>query len=155
MLIGEGPGREEDAVGVPFVGRSGRLLDRMLASIGVARENVWITNVVPWRPPGNRTPTPAEAEICLPFLARQIELVQPKLLVCLGASAVKTLLRTDDGILRVRGRWLFYAPGDDPSRAIPALPTLHPAYLLRQPAQKKHAWRDLLSLKAKLAALAE
>ncbi|WP_152045399.1 uracil-DNA glycosylase [Aureimonas psammosilenae] len=153
MLIGEAPGRDEDIAGIPFVGRSGQLLNRMLAAIGIAREKVWITNTVPWRPPGNRTPTPAETEICLPFVARQIELVRPKVIVCLGSPATKAILRTEEGMLRIRGRWLSYSYGEKPEETVPAIPMLHPAYLLRQPAQKKLAWRDLLAIRAKLDAL--
>lgn len=152
MLIGEAPGREEDIAGEPFVGKSGQLLNRMLAAIGLPRASVRVTNTVPWRPPGNRPPTPAETEMCLPFIARQIELVRPKVIVCLGSPAAKAILRTDEGILRLRGRWQTYAYGPGPDESIPALPMLHPAYLLRQPAQKKLAWRDLLALKARLAA---
>ncbi|KAB0679922.1 uracil-DNA glycosylase [Aureimonas leprariae] len=151
MLIGEAPGREEDISGVPFVGRSGQLLNRMLAAIGIAREDVWVTNTVPWRPPGNRPPTPAETEICLPFVARQIELVRPQVLVCFGSPATKAILQAEDGILRLRGHWLGYSFGLEADQTIPAMPMLHPAYLLRQPAQKRLAWRDLLALKARLA----
>lgn len=150
MLIGEAPGRDEDIAGEPFVGKSGQLLDRMLAAIGIERAAVRVTNTVPWRPPGNRPPTPTETQMCLPFLARHIELVAPKVLVCLGSPAAKAVLATDEGILRLRGRWQTYAFGLTPADQIPALPMLHPAYLLRQPAQKKLAWRDLMTLKAKL-----
>jgi uracil-DNA glycosylase len=150
MLIGEAPGREEDIEGRPFVGRSGQLLDRMLAAIGLDRTCVYIANTVPWRPPGNRTPTPQETAICLPFIRRQVELADPDLLVCLGGPAATSMLDLKDGILRARGRWTTYRS----TREIPALPMLHPAYLLRTPAQKRLAWRDLLSLKAALAALA-
>jgi uracil-DNA glycosylase len=143
MLVGEGPGADEDRIGRPFVGRAGQLLDRMLASIELDRSKVYIANVVPWRPPGNRTPTPQETTICLPFIRRQIELVAPKFLVCLGASAAQTLLGLKEGITRTRGQWYDYAIGD---ATIKALPMLHPAYLLRQPAQKRAAWRDLRTL---------
>lgn len=143
MLVGEAPGAEEDREGVPFVGRAGHLLDRMLAAIGLDRGKVYIANVVPWRPPGNRTPTPAEIALCLPFTRRQIELVNPKILVCLGAPSTQTLLGAKDGIMRLRGRWLDFRLGD---RSIPALPMLHPAFLLRQPAQKRLAWQDLRAL---------
>jgi uracil-DNA glycosylase family 4 len=153
MFVGEAPGREEDIAGEPFVGKSGQLLNRMLASIGLERENVRVTNAVPWRPPGNRPPTPIETEMCLPFIARQIELVRPKILVCLGSPAAKVILKTDEGILRLRGTWHAYAFGLLPEETIPTLPMLHPAYLLRQPAQKKLAWRDLLALKARLTEL--
>jgi uracil-DNA glycosylase len=143
MLFGEAPGADEDRQGVPFVGRAGQLLDKMLASIGLDRSKVYIANVVPWRPPGNRTPTPLETTACLPFTRRQIELVDPKILVCLGAAAAQTLLGTKEGIMRLRGRWLTYREGDKDIRAIAML---HPAYLLRQPAQKKLAWQDLRML---------
>ncbi|MER8969699.1 uracil-DNA glycosylase [Mesorhizobium sp. M0808] len=151
MLVGEAPGRDEDIEGLPFVGRSGRLLDRMLAAIGLDRTSAYIANVIPWRPPGNRTPTPHETEICRPFIERQIELVNPKVLVNLGGPSAKTLLNTSEGILRLRGNWRVHMT---PSGvAIPAMPTLHPAYLLRTPAHKKLAWRDFLEVKAKLRAL--
>ncbi|HRK25052.1 MAG TPA: uracil-DNA glycosylase, partial [Beijerinckiaceae bacterium] len=148
MLVGEAPGRDEDEQGLPFVGRSGRLLDRMLAAIGLDRTSVYITNIIPWRPPGNRTPTPQEIAICLPFIARHIALVDPVVVVCLGALSAQTLLGQRDGILRLRGRWFDYDTGH---RTIPALATLHPAYLLRQPAQKRFAWRDLRALAARFA----
>lgn len=148
MLVGEAPGRDEDEMGLPFVGRSGKLLDRMLAAIGLDRTNVYISNIIPWRPPGNRTPTPQEIAICLPFILRHIELINPAVLVCLGGPSAQTLLDQRDGILRLRGRWFDYATLTGP---IPALATLHPAYLLRQPAQKKLAWRDLRSLERRLA----
>lgn len=149
MFVGEAPGRDEDIQGLPFVGRSGQLLDRMLAAIGLSRQSVYIANVVPWRPPGNRTPTPQETLICRPFIQRQIELADPDFLVLLGAPSAKELLGTDEGILRLRGRWRDYDTG---SRTIKALPTLHPAYLLRQPLQKRLAWRDFLALKKALDA---
>ena len=144
MLIGEKPGRDEDLAGKPFVGRSGQLLDRMLEAIGLSREDAYIANVVPWRPPGNRTPTPQESAVCRPFLDRQIELADPDLIVLLGGIAVKELLRVSDGILKARGRWFTYSTG---RREVPVLVTLHPAYLLRQPAQKRYAWRDFQALK--------
>ena len=147
MIIGEAPGREEDLDGRPFVGRAGQLLDRMLAAIGLGEEQVHITNVVYWRPPGNRTPTPQEAQICRPFLLRQIELVEPAMLVLLGGAAAKHVLAVADGILRVRGKWRQV---EIAGRAIPAMATLHPAYLLRTPASKRLAWRDLLAIKARL-----
>ncbi|TIV27765.1 MAG: uracil-DNA glycosylase, partial [Mesorhizobium sp.] len=152
MLVGEAPGRDEDLEGLPFVGRSGRLLDRMLAAIGLDRASAYIANVIPWRPPGNRTPTPHETEICRPFIERQIELVNPKVLVNLGGPSAKTLLNTAEGILRLRGNWRVHTTAS--GIAIPAMPTLHPAYLLRTPAHKKLAWRDFLEVKAKLQALA-
>ena len=149
MFVGEAPGRDEDIQGLPFVGRSGKLLDRMIAAIGLDRSKVYIANVIPWRPPGNRTPTPQETLICRPFIQRQIELADPDFLVLLGAPSAKELLGTDEGILRLRGRWRDYETG---SRTIKALPTLHPAYLLRQPLQKRLAWRDFLALKKALDA---
>ena len=151
MLVGEAPGRDEDLEGLPFVGRSGRLLDRMLAAIGLDRNSAYIANVIPWRPPGNRTPTPHETEICRPFIERQIELVNPKVLVNLGGPSAKTLLNTTEGILRLRGNWRVHTTAS--GIAIPAMPTLHPAYLLRTPAHKKLAWRDFLEVKAKLRAI--
>jgi DNA polymerase len=151
MLVGEAPGRDEDLEGLPFVGRSGRLLDRMLAAIGLDRGSAYIANVIPWRPPGNRTPTPHETEICRPFIERQIELVNPKVLVNLGGPSAKTLLNTTEGILRLRGNWRVHTTAS--GIAIPAMPTLHPAYLLRTPAHKKLAWRDFLEVKAKLRAI--
>jgi len=140
MIVGEAPGADEDRIGRPFVGRAGQLLDKMLAAIGLDRTSVYIANIVPWRPPGNRTPTPLEAAACLPFLKRQIELVNPDVLVCLGAPSAQTLLAIKDGIMKARGRWMSYDVG---TRTIPAIALLHPAYLLRTPAQKKLAWQDL------------
>jgi DNA polymerase len=148
MLVGEAPGRDEDLEGLPFVGRSGQLLDRMLAAIGRDRGSAYIANVIPWRPPGNRTPTPQETEICRPFIERMIELVNPRVLVNLGGPSAKTLLNTTEGILRLRGNWRVHTTAS--GIAIPAMPTLHPAYLLRNPAHKKLAWRDFLEVKAKL-----
>lgn len=150
MLIGEAPGREEDLQGKPFVGRSGQLLDRMLGAIGLDRTKVFIANTVPWRPPGNRTPTPAEIAVCLPFLYRQIELVNPKILVTMGAPATQTLLGAPVSITKVRGQWRDLLVG---KLTLPTLPTFHPAYLLRQPAQKRLAWRDMLALKTASDAL--
>ncbi len=147
MLVGEAPGKEEDEQGLPFVGRSGQLLDRMLGAVGLDRGQAYIANVVPWRPPGNRTPTPQETEICRPFVMRQIELVDPDILVFLGGAAATTLAGTQEGILKLRGRWLSYRTG---TREIRAMATLHPAYLLRQPLQKRLAWRDLLAIRAAL-----
>jgi uracil-DNA glycosylase len=147
MLVGEAPGAEEDRVGRPFVGRAGQLLDRMLAAIGLDRSQVYIANVVPWRPPGNRTPTPQEIAICRPFIERQIELAAPDILVTVGAPATQSLLGLKEGIFRLRGRWTAYETSRGPIRAIPML---HPAYLLRQPAHKRHAWRDLRALRAAL-----
>jgi DNA polymerase len=150
MLIGEAPGRDEDEQGKPFVGVSGQLLDRMLAAIGLSRRSherqsaVFITNLIFWRPPGNRKPTEAETLMCLPFVLRTIALAAPDFLVCLGATAAQRLLGTTEGILRLRGNWTTFQDR-------PLLATLHPAYLLRQPAQKRLAWRDLLSLKRRLS----
>lgn len=147
MLIGEAPGAEEDRQGKPFVGRSGQLLDRMLGAIGLDRTRVYIVNTVPWRPPGNRTPTPEEMELCLPFLNRQVELVAPRLVLTLGGPAMQTVFKTSSGIIKMRGRWQNVSIG---AHAVDALPTLHPAYLLRNPAAKQQAWRDLLSLRLKM-----
>lgn len=149
MFVGEAPGAEEDREGLPFVGRSGKLLDRMLASIGLDRTNVYIANIICWRPPGNRTPTPQETAICLPFIKRQIELVNPEILVCVGQPSTTTLLETREGITKTRGRWLEYDTG---ARKIKAIPFFHPAYLLRSPAHKKQAWQDLLAIKKALNA---
>jgi DNA polymerase len=151
MFVGEAPGRDEDMEGRPFVGRSGQLLDRMLAAIGLDRDTVYIANVIPWRPPGNRAPTPHETEICRPFIERQIELIGPKVLVHLGGASAKTLLNTTEGILRLRGNWRTYSAAS--GATIPAMPTLHPAYLLRTPAHKRLAWRDFLEVKMKLRSL--
>jgi uracil-DNA glycosylase family 4 len=147
MFVGEAPGYEEDISGRPFVGRSGKLLDRMMEAIGLDRAKAYIANVVPWRPPGNRTPTPQETAICLPFIRRQIELADPDILVCLGQPATQTLLGTREGITKTRGRWFKFDTG---KREIRAMATLHPAYLLRQPLQKRLAWRDFLALKKAL-----
>ncbi len=147
MFVGEAPGREEDRQGLPFVGRSGQLLERMLATIGLERSATYIANVVPWRPPGNRTPTPQETAACRPFLDRQIELVAPEVVVCLGGAAAKEMLATSEGILRLRGQWRTFAT---PTFETRAMATLHPAYLLRQPAQKRLAWRDMLTVKEAL-----
>jgi uracil-DNA glycosylase family 4 len=143
MFVGEAPGREEDIEGLPFVGRSGKLLDRMIAAIGLDRTKVYIANVIPWRPPGNRTPTPQETQICLPFIQRQIELVDPDVLVTLGNPSTQTLLGTREGIMRTRGRWFDYDTG---TRAIRALATFHPAYLLRSPSYKRLSWQDLRAI---------
>ena len=148
MFVGEAPGRDEDIEGLPFVGRSGKLLDRMLAAIGLDRTSVYIANIVPWRPPGNRTPTPQESQICLPFILRQIELVDPDILVCLGGPSSQTLLGFTDGIMKTRGRWLTFNTG---TRDIRAIATLHPAYLLRQPLHKRLAWRDFLAIRKALS----
>jgi uracil-DNA glycosylase len=148
MLVGEAPGRDEDLEGKPFVGRAGQLLDKMLASIGLSEQDVHITNIVYWRPPGNRTPTPQEAQACRPFLERQVELVAPEIIVLLGGAAAKHLLDVAEGIMRMRGKWREIQIG---SVTIRAIATLHPAYLLRSPAAKRLAWRDLLAVKAALA----
>ena len=149
MLVGEAPGRDEDIQGKPFVGRSGQLLDRILAAIGIERaQGAYIANVIPWRPPGNRTPTPLETEICRPFIERQIELVNPKVLVTLGGPSAKTLLNTSEGMLKLRGKWKTHITASGTS--IATMPTLHPAYLLRNPAHKKLVWRDFLEIRAKL-----
>jgi uracil-DNA glycosylase family 4 len=149
MFIGEAPGADEDREGRPFVGAAGKLLDRMLASVGLDRAQVYITNILPWRPPGNRTPTPNEVTICLPFLRRHIELVNPKLLVLIGGTSASTLLGTSEGITRIRGRWRDYR-GDHPSPPIPAMPIYHSAFLLRTPARKRDAWRDMLEIRRRL-----
>lgn len=149
MFVGEAPGGDEDRIGRPFVGRAGQLLDRMLKSIGLDRGKAYIANVVPWRPPGNRTPTPEETQACLPFIRRQIELARPEILVCLGGSSAQTLLGVKDGITRARGTWFEYSCDD--GRTLKALAMFHPAYLLRQPGQKRLAWMDLRALKRALA----
>src|SRR5690242_18471953 len=152
MLIGEAPGADEDRAGKPFVGVSGQLLDRMLGWIGLDRTSVYITNVIYWRPPGNRAPTPAEVASCQPFVERHVELVAPAVMVAVGGAAAKMLLQRNDGITRLRGRWHLYESAGTRG-AIPLMPLYHPAYLLRQPAQKRDAWRDLLTLRAKLDSL--
>jgi DNA polymerase len=149
MIIGEAPGREEDLEGKPFVGRAGMLLDKMLAALGLSEADVHITNIVYWRPPGNRTPTPQEAIACRPFLERQVALVAPKIVLALGGAAAKHLFDVADGIMRVRGKWREIEIGGHKARA---MATLHPAYLLRTPAAKGMAWRDLLSIKEALKA---
>ncbi|MBF0270180.1 MAG: uracil-DNA glycosylase [Alphaproteobacteria bacterium] len=149
MFIGEAPGADEDRIGRPFVGQAGRLLDKMLGSIGLDRDKAYITNLLVWRPPGNRTPTPQEVALLLPFLERHIELVDPELVVLLGGTAAQAVLAKSEGITKLRGKWFDYAtPGL--VRPVHALATFHPAYLLRQPAQKREAWRDLLMLRRKL-----
>lgn len=147
MFVGEAPGRDEDQQGLPFVGRSGKLLDLMLAAIGLDRTSAYIANVIPWRPPGNRTPTPQETAVCLPFIARQIELANPDILVCLGGPSAQALLATTEGITKLRGRFMDYDTG---SRSIRAIATFHPAYLLRTPIGKRLAWRDMLAVEAAL-----
>ena len=153
MVIGEGPGRDEDAQGAPFVGRSGQLLDRMLAAIGLDPAQVYVSNVVFWRPPGNRKPTDAEIEACRPFVERHIALARPKLLVFAGGIAAQSLLRAKAGIMSLRGRWAEYRVSE--SESIPALPVFHPAFLLRRPAEKAKAWRDMISVQKRLEALDE
>jgi uracil-DNA glycosylase len=149
MIIGEAPGRDEDIEGKPFVGRAGQLLDKMLAAINLTEADVHITNIVYWRPPGNRTPTPQEALSCRPFLERQMELVAPEFVLAVGGAAAKEVLGVTDGIMRLRGKWRDIEIG---GAKVPAMATLHPAYLLRTPAAKQMAWQDLLALKAKLGA---
>ncbi len=148
MFIGEAPGEEEDRQGKPFVGVSGKLMDRMLQSAGIQRQDVYISNVLFWRPPGNRTPTDGEIASCLPFVERHIALIKPMFLVLMGGIAAKTLLRTTEGITRLRGRWTSYnpAPGSGLDTPIPCLPMYHPAYLLRQSSAKRQAWNDILLL---------
>jgi DNA polymerase len=150
MLIGEAPGADEDRLGKPFVGVSGQLLDRMLGAVGQDRTNTLITNVLFWRPPGNRTPTPAEIAACLPFIERMIEIVDPAVLMLAGGIAAKTMLARAEGIMRLRGRWLeFRTP--KMARPVPTIATFHPAYLLRSPGQKRLAWQDFLAVRRKLA----
>jgi uracil-DNA glycosylase len=148
MVIGEGPGADEDARGEPFVGRSGQLLDKMFAAAGLSGR-VLISNTVFWRPPGNRTPSPAEQAVCAPFLERMIALVRPRMLLLVGAPSTKALLKREEGILKLRGRWLEWRSADG-AMELPAMPTLHPAFLLRQPGAKKQAWSDLLTLTERL-----
>jgi len=151
LFIGEAPGRDEDRMGKPFVGRAGQLLDKMLLSIGLDRNvNAYITNVINWRPPDNRDPSPEEAAHCLPFLRRHIELANPDVIVLLGAVAARHVVGQSEGIMKMRGRWLEYRVG---TRMVPLMPTLHPAYLLRQPAHKKLAWRDLQAIHARMATI--
>ena len=150
MCVGEAPGQEEDRKGLPFVGRSGKLLDRMLGSIGLDRTSVYITNVVPWRPVDNRKPTADEIAACLPFVTRHIELVDPKMLILFGGAAASAILARHDGINRLRGHWFdFSSPGLP--RPVPTLATFHPAFLLRTPAAKRESWRDLLSIRKRLS----
>jgi uracil-DNA glycosylase family 4 len=148
MFVGEAPGYDEDMQGLPFVGRSGQLLDKMLAAIGLDRTMAYITNIIPWRPPGNRDPSLHETSICLPFIQRQIELVAPEVLVCLGKPSTAALLGVSDGIRKTRGRWFSYKHGTGEIRAIA---TFHPAYLLRSPLEKRLAWRDFLAIRKALA----
>ena len=149
MVVGEAPGADEDRQGLPFVGLSGQLLDRAFATIGLDRTKFYITNIVPWRPPGNRQPTLHETALCLPFIERHIELVDPEFLVLAGGTAAKTLLKTTEGIVKLRGKWQTYqSPGL--KKPVQALAIFHPAYLLRSPGQKKFVWQDLLALKRRL-----
>ena len=149
MIVGEAPGAEEDRQGLPFVGPAGRLLDRMLAAIGLDRSAVYITNMLPWRPPGNRSPTAEELAICQPFLERQIELIAPRILLLVGGIAAKALLNRREGITRLRGQWFpFSTPGME--ETIQATATFHPAYLLRTPSAKREVWRDLLNIEDKM-----
>ena len=150
LFIGEAPGRDEDRQGLPFVGRAGKLLDKMLAAINLDRTSAYITNVLNWRPPDNREPSPEEAALCLPFLRRHIELVDPLVMILLGGTSVRHVMGRSDGIMKTRGRWLEYNVA---GRMVPVMPTLHPAYLLRQPAHKKLAWRDLLAVEQKIISL--
>lgn len=149
MFIGEAPGADEDREGVPFVGAAGQLLNKMLAAAGLDRAGVYITNILPWRPPGNRTPTPNEINVCLPFLRRHIELVKPKLLVLVGGTSAGTLLGTSDGINKLRGRWHLYRASDT-AEPIPTRAVFHTAYLLRTPARKREAWQDMLEIRRRL-----
>lgn len=152
MFIGEAPGADEDRLGLPFVGASGKLLDKMLASIGLDRSSAYISNVVPWRPPGNRKPEPTEIELCLPFIQRHIELVDPAILVFLGGAPASALLARQEGISRLRGRWWDYH-SHGLARPLAALATFHPAYLLRTPAHKREAWHDFLAVSKRLQTL--
>lgn len=154
MIIGEAPGRDEDMEGTPFVGPSGHLLDRIFASIGLGSDQIYITNVINWRPPGNRSPTQDEITACLPFIERHIALIKPDFLVLAGDTAARTLLGASENITKLRGQWGDYplrdAAGQPTGETIPALPTFHPAYLLRRPMEKRFVWRDMLSLGKRL-----
>ncbi len=154
MFIGEAPGADEDREGLPFVGVSGRLLDRMIAAIGMDRTSAYITNILPWRPPGNRKPTTNEVTICLPFIRRHIELMAPRVLVLVGGTSASALLGRSEGITKLRGRWLVYRSGDSGGGfEIPCMPIYHPAYLLRQSALKRDAWRDILAIQERLQSM--
>jgi len=148
MLIGEAPGADEDRLGKPFVGLSGQLLDRMFSTIGLDRQSLYITNIVPWRPPGNRPPTNAESALCLPFVRKHIELINPKYLIFIGGTSAKALLNTNEGIMKMRGKWLDYKISEE--KSIKAMAMFHPAFLLRSPGQKRFAWYDLLKIKVAL-----
>ena len=153
MVIGEAPGADEDRSGIPFVGRAGQLLDKMLTAIELSEADTHITNVVYWRPPGNRVPTPQETLVCRPFLERQIRLVEPELIVTVGGAAAKLILGVNQGIMKTRGKWGEIEVAGEAGEAtmhVAVMPTLHPAYLLRSPAHKRHAWRDLLAIRARL-----
>ena len=154
MFIGEAPGADEDREGLPFVGVSGQLLDRMIGAIGLDRTSAYITNILPWRPPGNRKPTTNEVTICVPFIRRHIELVNPRVLVLVGGTSASALLGRSEGITRLRGRWLMYrVDGPDGANEVPTMPIYHPAYLLRQSALKREAWRDMLTIQERLTAM--
>lgn len=151
MIIGEAPGGDEDRIGKPFVGQAGQLLDRMFTAIDMKRENdFYITNILPWRPPGNRKPTDAECDLCLPFIKRHVELFQPKLIISVGGTSANALLNTKTGITKLRGKWQEYLIS---GKTVPIIPIFHPAYLLRQPQFKKQTWHDLLAIKAKIGEL--
>jgi DNA polymerase len=149
MFVGEAPGRDEDLEGLPFVGRSGKLLDLMMSAIGLDRSSAYIANIIPWRPPGNRDPSPHETQMCLPFIKRQIELVNPEVVICLGKPSSQAVLDLKDGIMKTRGRWYDYHTG---TRSIRAMATFHPAYLLRQPIYKRLTWKDLRAARKALDA---
>ena len=155
MVVGEAPGKEEDEQGKPFVGRSGQLLDRMFASIGLGEDDLYISNILNWRPPGNRTPTQEEITMCLPFIERHIALKAPDILVVAGGISAQSLMRTSTGITRLRGQWGAYAlrdaAGEPTGQTIPVLPVFHPSYLLRRPPEKRKAWLDMLALESQLA----
>ena len=148
MVVGEVPGRDEDRVGLPLVGGAGQLFDRMLASIGLSRADAYVTTLIPWRPPGNRTPTSEEMDLLLPWLHRHIQLAKPEFLMLLGGTPAKAMLPQQGGILKLRGRWHDLDLGDGVT--CQAMATLHPSYLLRSPAQKRLAYADLLALAGKL-----
>ncbi len=151
MIVGEAPGAEEDQQGLPFVGQSGQLLDKALQTIGLNETNMYISNIIPWRPPGNRPPTTLEVAACQPFIERHIELVAPRILILAGGVAAKTLLNMADGITRLRGKWVNYKPRPDHGNSIDTMAIYHPAYLLRSPGQKAALWHDLLIIEKKLA----
>lgn len=153
MIVGEAPGEDEDRLGKPFVGVSGQLMDRMFAAIGMSRErDLYITNILPWRPPGNRTPSVGDSAICVAFARRHVELARPRILVLAGGVAAKNMLETEQGITRLRGKWVDYTLPD--GTRIPTMPLYHPAYLLRTPSGKRQAWMDLIAVAKRLEALA-